>query len=115
MAMIASSGAVACDVSGTIWMSHGGRYDRMSDRGWQLAEMNPLLGHEPSQVTLAAAGLAVIGVNYVVLRSPLPTWLKITWFGALGAAEAYTLAGNARWTGACGVVGTHDGGIFPAR
>jgi hypothetical protein len=113
--MIASSAAVACDVGGTIWMSHSGRYDRMSDRGYQLAEMNPLLGHEPSPATLVGAAVAVIGLNYAVLESPLPAWVKSGWFGVLGAAEAYTLAGNARWTGACGVAWTHDAGIFPAR
>lgn len=111
---VASSALVACDAGQTLWMSHGGRYDRMSRPGYQLAEMNPILGREPSQGLLVGIALANVVGGYAVLKAPVPDWLKGLWFGAITAVESYTVAGNAKWTGACGVVGTRENGFVEA-
>lgn len=114
---VASASLVACDAGQTIWIAHGGRYDRLSrgdGSGYTLGEMNPLLGTRPEPMLLA--GIAVVNAvgGYAILRSDsIPDWLKGVWFGAEVAIEAYTVANNSRWSGACGAAGTNFYGYSP--
>lgn len=102
---------LACDVAGTVWMSHGGRYDREAGHGFRMAETNPLLGHEPDPTLLVGIGVAVATIGGVLLQSErVPTWAKAAWFGAVGVVETYAVAQNAPLVGACGLAGTSETG-----
>ena len=49
--------AILCDLSQTLWMADGGRFDH------GLEEANPLLGRQPSTGAIVAANLGAIAVN----------------------------------------------------
>jgi hypothetical protein len=106
----------ACDVGQTLWTSHGGRWDRTSPDNprMKLAEMNPLLGHEPSQGVLAGFAVLNAVAGYVLLEAPLPAWVKGLWFGGLTAVETTMVVGNFRYGGACGLANQRDGGFQSA-
>jgi hypothetical protein len=106
---VASSALVACDISGTLWMSHGGRYDRVVGGG-HLVEGNQLLGHEPSISLLAGVGVGLIAGGLRLVSSDLPSWVKLSWFGAVTAVESYAVINNLEWVGACGA-GARDAGL----
>ena len=109
---VASTALLACDVGGTIWMSHGGRYDREAGKGFRMVETNPLLGHEPDPTLLFGIGVALATVGVVVLESErLPTWAKAAWFAGVGVAETYAVAQNVPLVGACGLTGTGETGF----
>ena len=55
--MVASNAAIVCDLSQTLWMAHGGRYDR------GLIELNPVLGRTPSPGRIVATHIAALVAN----------------------------------------------------
>ncbi len=55
--LAASDVVVLCDLSQTLWMSDGGRWDR------KQIESNPMLGDHPSTGAVIFAGLASVAVN----------------------------------------------------
>ena len=80
--LIAGNAAVACDLSQTLWMNHGNRWDR----GYQ--EANPILGHSPSEETIYAANLGTIAVNtalYFILPEKWGTYVNAGVFGVEAA------------------------------
>jgi hypothetical protein len=107
---VASTALQSCDVGQTVWASHGGRWDRASRPGYKMAEMNPILGHEPDPKALVGVAVANAIVGYVMLEAPIPAWIKGAWYSALATTEAVIVAGNYRFTGACGLADTHFAG-----
>lgn len=113
LAWAATAALTACDVGGTLGSTNMGRYDRPGSKpGYVLGEGNPILqampgfGERPSVTALIAGPAAATAASYAVVRSPLPTWARWGWVGIVAAIEGYVVVGNARWAGACGVVGT---------
>lgn len=78
---------------------------RLSGWGrWDIGhEQNPMLGEHPGMVTLIAAGVAAMVVNYAVYRLDLPTWIRAAWFGGAIAAESAILPHNYPGAGMCGL------------
>lgn len=91
---LTTSALIACDYGQTLYAAHGGAWDRPSSPGHTLGEMNPLLGSRPSVATLGEVFLIDEVINTAVRVSPLPDWFKASWFGAVGAAETYTVGTN---------------------
>lgn len=55
--LVASDAAIVCDLSQTLWMADGGKYDR------GLTELNPVLGRTPSPERIIATNIAALAVN----------------------------------------------------
>ena len=114
---VAAATLSVCDSAGTIWMSHGGRYDRASltpgHEGWALAESNPLLGREPPRVLIGLAALGAAAGGWALLTADsVPAWIKGIVFGGWIAVEgAVNVANNQHGTGVCGVIGTRSAGF----
>lgn len=101
---IATSAVIACDYGQTMWASNGGQWNRSKEPGMVLAEMNPLLGQQPSPALLTAVVLADLGVNTLIYKSNIPPWLKAAYFVGMGVVETKTVALNVYDTGLCGVI-----------
>lgn len=121
---VAFAGTVAltaCDVGGTLGATNMGRFDRETRPGYVLGEANPILqavpgiGAKPSVAAMIAAPALATAVSYAVTRAPLPRWARWTWLGVVTAVEAWAVANNAQWSGACGVAATrYPAGASPA-
>ena len=116
---VAGVALTACDSAGTIWMSHGGRYDRISPLkdNSTLAESDPLLGQAPSRLLLGAAAIGTAVVDWLILRSEVvPGWLKATWLSGVIVVEGTMNVQNNRFgTGVCGVAGTNSAGFVDRK
>lgn len=55
--LAAGNAAILCDLSQTLWMADGGKWDH------GLSEMNPVLGRYPGTGTIIGASLGSIAVN----------------------------------------------------
>lgn len=55
--LVASDAAIVCDLSQTLWMADGGKYDR------GLTELNPVLGRTPSTERIIATNIAALATN----------------------------------------------------
>lgn len=55
--VIVSDAAIVCDLSQTLWVADGGKYDH------GLIELNPVLGRMPSPARIIATNIAALAVN----------------------------------------------------
>lgn len=107
-ALYASSAAlIACDVGQTIWVSNGGRWDRLNaETGKPLTEANPMLGSSPSVGTLSTVLVTDLVVHSAIMLSPLPKWVKTAWAGGVVGVEAAAVGNNYdRTSSVCGLWG----------
>lgn len=78
--MATSDAAIACDMSQTLWMADGGKWDH------GLHEGNPLLGTHPSPTIIVGASVAALAVN-TAAYFVLPARWRPYWFGGVTLVE----------------------------
>lgn len=98
---IANTALIVCDLGQTLYVSDGGRWDRVGEHGAPLLERNPLLGRTPGASVIVTAAAIGVAANWILYASDAPEWLKTIGLSTVTGIEGANVAIN--YGGVCGL------------